>query len=98
LFQYEKGLDLVDGPQCPLCDTPWEDEQRLREHLKAKLTKSEEARKLQGSLRNTGKWKQGRFTKDTKETPRSRRFFKRLAHSDLKAVIGSTEAARRAGR
>src|SRR5262249_11769455 len=25
----EKGLDLVDGPECPLCDKPWEDEQRL---------------------------------------------------------------------
>jgi len=43
----EKGLDLVDGPECPLCDTPWEDEQYLREHLKVKLAKSEEARKLQ---------------------------------------------------
>ncbi|MFB3906513.1 MAG: AAA family ATPase [Acidobacteriota bacterium] len=48
----EKGLDLVDGPHCPLCDTPWEDEQRLRQHLRAKLAKSEEARKLQDSLRN----------------------------------------------
>lgn len=48
----EKGLDLVDGPECPLCDTPWEDEQRLRDHLKAKLAKSEEARRLQESLLN----------------------------------------------
>jgi hypothetical protein len=31
----EKGLDLLDGPECPLCDKPWDDEQHLREHLKA---------------------------------------------------------------
>lgn len=50
----EKGLDLVDGPECPLCDTPWEDEQHLRSHLEAKLAKSEEARKLQQVLLNNG--------------------------------------------
>ncbi|HJZ69945.1 MAG TPA: chromosome segregation protein SMC, partial [Blastocatellia bacterium] len=50
----EKGLDLVDGPECPLCDTPWADEQHLREHLQAKLAKSEEARKLQESLLRNG--------------------------------------------
>jgi recombinational DNA repair ATPase RecF len=50
----EKGLELVDGPECPLCDTPWEDEQDLRSHLEAKLAKSEEARKLQESLLNNG--------------------------------------------
>ncbi|MDA1314104.1 MAG: AAA family ATPase [Acidobacteria bacterium] len=46
----EKGLDLIDGPECPLCDTPWKNEQHLRDHLKAKLAKSEEARKLQEAL------------------------------------------------
>jgi AAA domain len=50
----EKGLDLVDGPECPLCDTPWDDEQHLREHLQAKLEKSESARKIQQSLLNNG--------------------------------------------
>lgn len=50
----EKGLDLVDGPACPLCDKPWEDEQHLRDHLKAKLAKSEEARKLQQVLLDSG--------------------------------------------
>lgn len=50
----EKGLDLVDGPQCPLCDKPWDDEQHLRDHLKAKLAKSEEARKLQQALLDNG--------------------------------------------
>jgi hypothetical protein len=50
----EKGLDLVDGPECPLCDSPWEDEQHLRDHLQAKLEKSESARKVQESLLNNG--------------------------------------------
>jgi hypothetical protein len=50
----ENGLDLVDGPECPLCDTPWDDEKLLRDHLQAKLTKSEAARKLQESLLKNG--------------------------------------------
>lgn len=50
----ERGLDLVDGPECPLCDTPWNNAQALREHLKAKLAKSEEARKLQEALLEGG--------------------------------------------
>ncbi len=50
----EKGLDLVDGPDCPLCDTTWRDEQHLREHLQAKLAKSEEARKVQQALLKDG--------------------------------------------
>ena len=49
----EKGLELVDGPECPLCDTAW-DEEALRAHLQAKLAKSEEARKLQDSLKANG--------------------------------------------
>ncbi len=35
----EDGLDLVDGPQCPLCDTSW-DIEKLKAHLRAKLDKS----------------------------------------------------------
>jgi recombinational DNA repair ATPase RecF len=50
----EKGLELVDGLECPLCDTPWPDEQHLRDHLKAKLAKSEEALKIQQALLNNG--------------------------------------------
>ena len=50
----EKGLDLVDGPDCPLCDRSWEDEEHLRAHLKAKLGKSEEAGKVQDSLLKSG--------------------------------------------
>ena len=37
-----------------MCDTPWESDQHLRAHLKAKLQKSEEARKLQKSLLEAG--------------------------------------------
>lgn len=50
----EKGLELVEGPECPLCDRPWDEEQHLRDHLKAKLAKSEEARKLQETLLKNG--------------------------------------------
>jgi hypothetical protein len=50
----EKGLELVDGAECPLCGTEWEDEQHLRDHLTAKLLKSEQARKLQHGLLDKG--------------------------------------------
>ena len=50
----ERGLDLIDGPDCPLCDHHWEDEQLLREHLKTKLGKSDEARKLQDDMLKNG--------------------------------------------
>jgi hypothetical protein len=50
----EKGLELVEGPECPLCNRPWDDEQHLRDHLKTKLAKSEEARKLQEALLKNG--------------------------------------------
>jgi len=50
----EKGLDLIDGSECPLCDKPWEDEQHLRDHLKAKLAKSAEAQKIQDALLQKG--------------------------------------------
>jgi recombinational DNA repair ATPase RecF len=50
----EKGLDLVEGPECPLCDQSWKNEQHLRDHLKAKLAKSEKAQKLQQALQHNG--------------------------------------------
>ncbi|MBR1235591.1 chromosome segregation protein SMC [Bradyrhizobium sp. AUGA SZCCT0182] len=43
----QQGIDLVDGPHCPLCDLPWESERHLRDHLAAKLEKSQEAERLQ---------------------------------------------------
>jgi hypothetical protein len=50
----EKGLELIDGPECPLCDRAWDDENALRAHLKQKLAKSEQARKIQESLLSAG--------------------------------------------
>ena len=50
----EKGIELVDGPACPLCDVPWEDEDHLRAHLDEKLEKSKEAAKLTGRLSELG--------------------------------------------
>ncbi len=50
----EKGLELVDGPECPLCNKNWDEEKALRAHLQAKLAKSEEARQLQDSLKTNG--------------------------------------------
>jgi DNA repair exonuclease SbcCD ATPase subunit len=50
----EKGLELIDGDACPLCDTRWGDQQHLRDHLTAKLAKSNEAREVQESLQAHG--------------------------------------------
>jgi energy-coupling factor transporter ATP-binding protein EcfA2 len=51
----ETGLGLVDSAECPLCDHEWPDIGHLKEHLQAKLDKSEEAKKLQdGLLKNAG--------------------------------------------
>jgi hypothetical protein len=50
----ERGLELIDGPECPLCDSPWETEQHLRAHLKAKLEKSHQAKLLQQDLLKNG--------------------------------------------
>lgn len=50
----EKGLELIDGPDCPLCDKPWEDEDHLRAHLQSKLAKSAAATKLQAGLQKAG--------------------------------------------
>lgn len=50
----EKGLELVEGPDCPLCDTTWDDEEALRAHLQMKLAKSKKARQLQDSLKANG--------------------------------------------
>ena len=50
----ERGLGLVDGAQCPLCDTDWEDEKALTTHLRAKLAKADEANALQERLLENG--------------------------------------------
>jgi hypothetical protein len=41
----QTGLDLIDGPQCPLCDAEWEID-KLRSHIQDKLKKSKEAQTL----------------------------------------------------
>src|SRR5262249_15413414 len=50
----DKGLELVEGPTCPLCDHEWEGEGGLREHLRSKLEKSKEAGKLNEALLRSG--------------------------------------------
>jgi energy-coupling factor transporter ATP-binding protein EcfA2 len=50
----EKGLSLVDKAECPLCDAPWPDTEHLRGHLKEKLAKSEQAKKIQDALLKNG--------------------------------------------
>ena len=50
----ERGLGLIDGAECPLCDTDWEDEEVLRTHLRAKLAKADEADALQTRLLDNG--------------------------------------------
>lgn len=50
----EKGLSLIDGPECPLCDHEWPDEEHLLGHLRAKLTKSDDAGALQHTLLRHG--------------------------------------------
>src|SRR5260370_5391296 len=46
----ERGLQLVDGPDCPLCDHAWESEATLRAHLAEKLAKSKEAQNIQQTM------------------------------------------------
>jgi len=46
----EKGLELVDGPECPLCDHAWQSEGALRAHLAEKLAKSKEAQGIQRAM------------------------------------------------
>jgi recombinational DNA repair ATPase RecF len=50
----EKGLSLVEGPECPLCDREWQDESELRAHLRDKLARSEEAAKIRAALLKAG--------------------------------------------
>ena len=46
----ERGLALVDGPRCPLCDQEWDDGEHLRNHLRTKLAKLEQAEIVQKRL------------------------------------------------
>lgn len=49
----QTGLEMITGPYCPLCDKDW-DIEHLREHLQAKLEKSQVASKLQEKLLENG--------------------------------------------
>lgn len=51
----EKGIELVSGNDCPLCDTPWADQDALLSHLQEKLEKSKEAKKISVKFENYGK-------------------------------------------
>lgn len=46
----ERGLTLVDGPACPMCDYEWPDEAHLLSHLHAKQQKSKAAGDLKQKL------------------------------------------------
>jgi hypothetical protein len=50
----EKGLELVAGAECPLCDTVWGSDEHLRVHLKQKIAKSKAAREIQGDMLKNG--------------------------------------------
>ena len=47
----DKGIELVDGPCCPLCDLEWPSQSDLIAHLRAKIEKSENAAQLIEGLR-----------------------------------------------
>ena len=56
LKQYDfvqTGLDLIDGPNCPLCDKEW-DIEHLKKHLQAKLVKSNAASEIHARLIKNG--------------------------------------------
>jgi ABC-type multidrug transport system ATPase subunit len=46
----EKGVELVESADCPLCDKAWDDEQQLLDHLRAKVARLQGAQKLQNAL------------------------------------------------
>jgi len=50
----EQGIAFLDRPECPLCNSAWDSTEKLRDHLKAKLARSEEAQKLREALLKDG--------------------------------------------
>lgn len=50
----QTGLELIDGPQCPLCDTAW-DIDALRAHVQKTLARSKEAKQIETSLLQNGR-------------------------------------------
>lgn len=49
----QSGIDLIDGPSCPLCDTEWDVDQ-LRKHLDEKLRRCKKAHLVQTELLGAG--------------------------------------------
>ncbi|MCA9252022.1 MAG: AAA family ATPase [Phycisphaerales bacterium] len=45
----ETGMELIDEPQCPLCDTTW-DVDALRAHVREKIERSKEAKRVETAL------------------------------------------------
>ena len=54
----EAGLRLVDNTDCPLCDSPWDDEEALKAHLRAKLAKA--PRSGCAPATSAGRWRRHR--------------------------------------
>ena len=50
----QAGFDLVDGPQCPLCDTSW-DVEALKSHLQQKLQTSAQAQATRDRVIDAGR-------------------------------------------
>ncbi len=50
----ERGLEMVEGTECPLCDNRWEHAEALKTHLRAKLAKADEADALGQRLQESG--------------------------------------------
>jgi energy-coupling factor transporter ATP-binding protein EcfA2 len=50
----ETGKELIDAPQCPLCDTPW-DADALRAHVQEKIERSKEAKRVEAELLDSGR-------------------------------------------
>lgn len=46
----DRGVELVDGSNCPLCDHKWPDEGHLLQHLKDKIDKSKNAEAIQKKM------------------------------------------------
>ncbi len=49
----QTGLDLLEGPHCPLCDTDWNIEE-LRAHLQEKLENSKHAQEISDQILESG--------------------------------------------
>jgi hypothetical protein len=50
----EQGLASINSSSCPLCDKEWDDANLLRDHLRAKVERSEAARALSQRITTAG--------------------------------------------